>query len=253
MPIFINGKRYNNNVSIVNGRVISGDSCDGLANKKFDDVRKESAFGVNRIIIESDINVTVSACNTDDVVAHLHGNAVTNNSHKLSVTRVGKDIHISVKSEENSMSIISGCSVSISSINIIGSNGLVLDVQIPERIFQELSVETRNGEIDITSSVNAKTIKALNRNGNVDVTAMFQTLNIDCQNGNIDVDSEAHSDIQLNIVSRNGNVDVTLENIGTSKVSVDSKNGNCRNNPRLRGIYTASGFVTSYNGNVKYR
>lgn len=253
MPIFINGKKYRGNVSIVNGRVISGDSCDDLSSQKFDEVRKVPASGVNRIIIESDINVKVSACNTNDVVAHLYGSAITDNSPQFSVSTFGEEIRISVKSEEGSMSIICGSSISIGNINIVGINGLVLDVQIPERDFQRLTIESKNGNIDVTNLVDASTITANSKNGNINIDAMFRTLYIDCKNGNIEVTSEAHGDIDLDITSKNGNIDVTLENIGTSKVSVDSKNGNCRNTPRLRGVFTASGSITSWNGNVKIR
>lgn len=240
MSIIINGKVYKSNVTIVNGRVINGDSCDDLTSKKFDETRKESANGINRITVDSDINVKVSACTSNNITAHLHGSAITNSTPKLSVTRFGDEIRVSVKLEGSSIScsnvsIKSGSSVVINTFNFSssGNSGLTLDVQIPTRAFEKLSVESKNA--------------------NIYVSAIFKTLNIDYKNGNIDVDSEAHSDIKLNVIGKNGNVDVTLENIGTSTVSVDSKNGSCRNNPRLRGIYTVSSYITSKNGNVKFR
>lgn len=252
MGIFINGKVYGNNVSIVNGQVITGDSCGDVTSKKFDETITESASGVNRITIDSDINVKISACGTNDVTAHLHGSAITNATPKLSMKRVGDELVISVKSEESSNSYSSVSMIIINSSICGDGEGLVLDVQIPSRAFEKLSVESKNANIDVTSSVNANTITVDNKNGNIDVSAIFKTLKIDCQNGNVDVDSEANCDIALYVTSKNGNADVTIHNIGTSEVSVNAVNGNCRNSPRLKGLYTASGYIISKNGNVKF-
>lgn len=261
--VIINGKVYGDNVTIVNGRVINGDSCDDSACKKFDETKKESANGVNRITIDSNVNVKVSACDTNEITAHLHGSAIMDNDLELSVTRRGDEILVSVETDGvsnsyNNMSIISGNSIISQStvvINNFGSSsngGLMLDVQIPSKAFEQFSVASKNANIDVTSSVNATSITVESQNGNVDVLATFQNLTIECKNGNIDVDSEAHCNVKLNVTSKNGNVDVTIGNIGTSNVSVDSKNGRCKNNPKLRGIYTVSGYITSKNGNAKF-
>lgn len=256
--IIINGKVYHDNVTIVNGRVIEGNSCDDTTSKKFDETKKVSANGVNRIIIDSNINVKVSASSTNDVTAHLHGYAIMDSNLKLSVTRVGDEVHISVESEGASISYINMSTISTSSVVInnfsSGSNGgLTLDVKIPTKAFEKIFVESKNANIDVTSSVTANTVTVDNMNGNIDISAIFQTLSIDCKNGNVNIDSEARCDVRLNVANKNGNVDVTLGNIGTSKVSIDCKNGSCKNNPRLRGIYTVSGYITSKNGNVKLR
>lgn len=108
----------------------------------------------------------------------------------------------------------------------------MLDVQIPTKAFEKFSAESKDG--------------------NIDVLATFHNLTIKCKNGNVNVDSEAHCNVKLNVTSKNGNVDVTIGNIGTSNVSVDFKNGRCKNNPKLRGIYTVSGYITSKNGTAKF-
>lgn len=261
--VIINGKVYGDNVTIVNGRVITGKPCDDSACKKFDETKKESANGVNRITIDSNVNVKVSTCDTNEITAHLHGSAIMDNDLELSVTKRGDEIRVSVETDGvsnsyNNMSIISGNSIISQSAVVInnfgsGSNGgLMLDVQIPAKAFEEISVESTDANIDVSSSVNANSITAESKNGNIDVSATFQNLTVECKSGNVDVDSEAHCNVKLNVTSKNGNVDVTIGNIGTSNVSVASKNGNCKNNPKLRGIYTVSGCVTSKNGNAKF-
>lgn len=234
----INGKVYRGNVTIVNGWVISGDSYNDSVSKKFDETKKESANGVDRITIDSDVNVKVSACNKSDVIAHLHGSAILDGELDFSLTRVGDEIRVSVKSNGS---------------YLISCSSLTIDVQIPARAFEKLYVESKNADIDVASSVSANTITVDNKNGNIDVSAIFQALNLECKNGNVDVNSEARCDVRLDVTSKNGNVDVSLGNIGTSKVSVDSKNGGCKNNPRLSGKYTASGYIISKNGNARFQ
>lgn len=256
--VIINGKVYDDNVTIVNGRVINGNSCDDSACKKFDETKKESANGVNRITIDSNVNVKVSACDTNEITAHLHSSAIMDSDLELSVTRRGDEIRVStetagVSNSYNNMSIISGNSTVVINNFSTGSNGgLTLDIQIPTKAFERISAEITNANIDVSSSVNANSITVESKNGNVDVSATFKTLTIECQNGNVDVDSEAYCNIKLNVTSNNGNVDVTIGNIGTSNVSVDSKNGRCKNNPKLIGVYTVYGYITSKNGNAKF-
>lgn len=255
----INGKVYKGNVTIVNGRVIGEETCND-SKKEFDETKVESANGVNRITIDSNINVTVSASNNSDVVAHMYGATITDDNLSLSMQRLENEIGISVVAANSS----SGCSnmsiVSIGAINstisecsFVEDNSLVLSVQIPSRAFEKLSVESKNGSIEITSSVKANTISVESKNGNIDVSSNFQTLNVEAKNGNVTIDSEATCNVGLGVVTKNGNVSVSLGNIRTSEVSVNSKNGNCINSPRLGGKHTVFGYITSKNGNASFR
>lgn len=275
----INGKIYGDNVTIVNGRVINRD--DDSAYKKFDEIKKVSAREINNITINSNVNVKISASETNEVTAHLHGSAIMNSELKFSVIKLGDKIQVCVETEGNLNSSSSMTTISIGTIffkntvvmnngGIISGEGLVLDIKIPVKAFKKICVESRDGNIDIAASVNADTIliesengnvdvsaslNALtieNKNGSVDVSASLNALTIECKNGNIDVDLDVNSNVTLNVNSKNGNVDVAIGNIRTCNVWIDSKNGKCKNNPKLRGQYTVSGYVTSKNGNVKF-
>lgn len=237
--------------------IINENFFDDSVCKKFDEIRKESANGVNRITIDSNVNVKVSACDTNDITAHLYGSTIMDCDIELSVTRRGDEIRVSAEMDSisnsyNNMSISFQRTVIINNFGSSSNGGLMLDVQIPAKVFEKISVESTNANIDVASSVNANSITAESKNGNIDVSATFQNLTVECKNGSVDVDSEAYCNVELNVTSKNGNVDVTIGNIGTSNVSVASKNGNCKNNPKLRGIYTVSGCVTSKNGNAKF-
>ncbi len=254
--ININGKIYSGNVTIVNGQVISGDLYEDTSSKKFDETKRESANGVKRITIESSVKVNVTACNTTkDITAHLHGSAITNGDIKLSMIKNGDEVYLSAETVGNSinynnMSIFGESSIVINRSSY--GSGLVLDIQIPNKPLEKISVECKNSSINIQSPVTANTITVNSKSGNVNVSAIFQALTVDCKNGNIKVQSEAYCDVILNIASKNGNADVSIGDIANSKVSVDSKNGSCKNSPSLNGRYTASGNVTSKNGNVKF-
>lgn len=253
--IIINGKTYFGNVVIVNGRVVGGDSNETCSDKTVDECKHESSEGIRKIIIKSNFPVKISAeSRHKKVEAHLYGSFLGDNNPKFTVTRDGNKIFIEAKMEGtnyNNISIFSSASVVIN--NSSNFDGLCLDVLIPDEMIDEISIESKDNNIDVQNSVNARNISIESKNGNVDVYATFQHLSIDCKNGNIDVDSEAQSDICLEVVNKNGNIDVSIDNIGTSNVSVETKYGSCKNNPRLRGKYIASGSITNKNGNVKFK
>lgn len=249
----------NGGTVIINGRVINGNHCNDADCKKFDETQCESANGINKITIDSSVNVAVSTGITNDVTAHLHGSAITNNDFKLSIVRIGSELQITVKAK----------SASTGWFSFNGS--LLLDVVIPNRAFQEIyaripsgnieissavadviTLKNANGNIGVSSIVEADTVTATIQNGNIDVSTVSRTLNLKCNNGNIDVDAEAKCNVKLNIKNQNGNIDVSIGNIKTSNVLVSSHFGRCKNSPKLRGIYTVSGQVTSHTGNVKF-
>lgn len=254
----INGKVYEGNVTIINGQVIGDESCHNSSSKQFDETKKESANGIKQIIINSDIAaVKVSACNTNDITAHLHGSAIMDGNLTLSLTRFNDEIRISVVSDRtsicNKVSVITGNSVVINNFGSCNSDGLTVDISIPNKVIEKLHIQSDNSNINVASSVNVNKIDINDKNGNIDIAASFKSLKIDCKNGNIDVDSEANCDVILYVCSSNGNVDVSIGNIGISDVSVGSKNGNSKNSPKLKGTYIATGYITSNNGNTKFR
>lgn len=255
--VIINGQVFHGNVTIVNGQVISENSCEHSEMKKFDEIKEESAKGIRRITINSDVTIKVSSSNTTDkIIAHLHGSTIPDNNFKLSISRFDDEIKISVESKKSGSTIsIGNCShsININNINFGGCNSPTLDIVIPNQAFEKICAEGYNSNIDLTSSVDAKNIELTSHNGNINVSeASFKSLNISTHNGNINVSSEAYCDITMKITSHNGNVDVSLGDIGTSQVSIYSKNGNTHNKPRLTGNYSVCGFVKSYNGNVKF-
>lgn len=252
MSIIINGKEFHGNVTIVNGRVIEEDSFEGSKTKKIDETKRKKADGVRNIYITSNIDVRISASETNFVTAHMYGEAVMNGGFKLFVKQILDEIQISVEPEDSAnRSIVLGSSIIIKNCNVLNNNRLILDVQIPEKEFEKIFIHTVNSEIDVETSVKARAITATSKNGDINVSARFFHLDIECTNGNVDVNAKAHNDIYANIVSTNGNIDLELTNIGVSDISPYSMNGSIKNRAKREGTYTASGYVSSLNGNIR--
>lgn len=246
----VNGKKYYGNVTIVNGRVIKGNSSGENDFKKIDEIKKENSNGIESIHIEGDIELKVSAYDGNDIIAHMHGSSTAN--YVLSMERIGGTLEINVdfeNSSKNSFSIFN----SVTIVNSINNDELILDVQIPAKIFELLKVSSTNSGISISSSVNCKKIDTETDNGGIEVSATFEDLRCSNVNGWIDVESEAKNNVNLSISAINGSINVALANICHSDVRVRTVNGFLRNNPRLGGKYNATGYISTQNGNVEYR
>lgn len=84
----------------VNERGNNRNYCNDSSCKKFDETKKESANGVNRITVVGSVNVKVSACNTNEITAHLYGSTITDGHLEFSVTRRGDEIQVSVETND---------------------------------------------------------------------------------------------------------------------------------------------------------
>ena len=246
----VNGKKYYGNVTIVNGRVIEGNSSGENDFKKIDEIKKENSNGIESIHIEGDIELKVSAYDGNDIIAHMHGSSTAN--YILSMEKSGGTLKINVSlenSSKNSFSVFNSVKV----VNSINNEDLILDVQIPAKIFELLKVSSENSSIEVSSSVNCKKIDTETDNGYIEVSATFNDLRCYCVNGWIDVKSEVKSNVNLSVLTINGSINVALTNIGHSDIRVSTVNGFLRNNPKLGGKYNATGYISTQNGNVEYR
>lgn len=147
---------------------------------------------------------------------------------RFSLSKIAAN-EIQITAEFESMS--SGVNI-INGVVISGSfSNLELDVCIPHTTLEILDVQTDNSSISIDGS-DATMITASSKNGSIQLkNVTFETLSLECKNGSIDC---------------------MLGNIGASTVKVSSKNGSCTNAPNLSGEYTATGFISSKNGSVKF-
>ena len=225
--------------------------------KKISETKKVCADKINSIRIHSDISdIKISACNTNQITATLNGKVITNREIDFYVIQIKDEIRICVNLDESEKSNninISNCNAKIViNCNVIKTEGLTLDVKIPYKKFELLYIISKNGEVDVTSNVNVKKLDIYDKNGDTKVEAILKSLSIECKNGSIKVDTEAKDNVDLNICSKNGDVDVRISNIGKANVDIYTKNGTSKNKHKLDGSYTATGSISSKNGDVRF-
>jgi len=221
-----------NGVTIINGRVIGNNSD----YKEFDETKQLKVADMKRITINSELaEVKLTGnCDSGEIIADFHGNACIDGKANLSITSDGGQVKVDLTHSGTSM---------------VGE--LFLDVGVPQSVFESITVNSKNNNIYVYETISANNIIINGKNGDIDVRGTFKKLTIDSKNGNIDVSTKAVSDIEFDVITKNGNVDISFSNIVKSTISADTKNGNVKNNPDMYGKYTASGSVTSKNGNVR--
>ncbi len=234
MKITMNACTINNNMTIVNGRVISG-GCFSAEAKKIDETKRVGAEGINRIKVYSDLaDVTITAGSRSDVEVHYYGEVCTDGKLEFDVTTSGDEVNVSAK--------INGSTL---------NGSLKLDVLIPQKVFRLISVKCQNGSAELCKNVEAERIKLDSQNGSIESEASFEEITANSMNGSIDISISAKSNIEISASSMNGNVSVELENIGFCNISTSSMNGSARNRHNSTGKYKATVDVSSINGNVR--
>ncbi len=236
MGITINGCHINgNNVTIVNGRIVSGGNFFGGEPKKINEKKSASANSISRITVNCDCaNVQMNVANTNSVDAHFFGQVTTDGTTEFDVSTFGSEVKITVKLTGNSMN---------SDLNLL--------INIPARMFEMITVKSENGNIIISEGVTTKKLKLKSTNGNVESSAIFEDIKANSMNGNAEVYVNANSDVELDVSSMNGNAIVELHNISRCNLSTSSMNGSVRNRFHASTGYVADGEVSSMNGNVR--
>ena len=259
---FFKRRNYNKSKVIINSKVIKGNSNAEV--KKFNEMLTKSSSGISNIYIQSDVVVNLKATNTNDITAYLHGEAICNGID-FDITSTMNSVTISTKFNSNpivlngnvnniscSNVIINGSSISIG--GCISSN-LVLDIEIPMKLFESIRMQTHNASIKIDNSISVNLISVSCHNGKIEIFSPFEQLSINTHNGSIFINSYAETNPTLNISAHNGSINIKLPNVDTSKIYTKTINGSCSNslrmNKSLNCEYIASGSITTHNGSIR--
>ncbi len=233
MKITINN---DGNITIVNGRIISG-GCSSAESKKIDEIKRIRAEKISTIKIDSDLaDVTVASNSTDNIEIHYYGEVYTKGNLRFNVTTSDDEINVSAKIKGNAF-----------------NSSLKLNVLIPQKLFKIISIKCQNGSTELGRNVEAEQLKIDSQNGNVESEGFFYEINAKSINGSVDIAINAKNDIEIFASSTNGNVNVELGNIGLCNISTSSINGSAKNRHNATGKYKATGNVSSINGSVRVR
>lgn len=234
--IFVNGSVVNvkgNNVTIVNGRVISGEETKGET-KKFDLIRTEDVNNVEAITIDSEfVNVCITGTKSSNIELNLYGEAEVDGKLDLDVERIHRELKISVNAQGN----------------FFNSN-LQLDIALPPKKFESITINGVSADVDIYNEASAKVLKVKTVSGDIGSTAIFERGYVETKSGDINLRIKAESDFNVEVNTVSGNVNLHLTNIEDLNIHKYSISGDFRNHCRSQSGYTANVDITTISGDI---
>jgi len=235
--IIITGNaRVGNNIVIINGNVVSGNSS--YQTQKIDERKFQSAENVESISVHSSVcNVNIFATDSPRIEAHLHGEASIDGKVDFDVNHHNKRLEIDL---EYTGACFNGA--------------LSLDIAVPYKTFEMLSVQSASADITLDESVSARFIKLNTKSGNLEINSKFQRLEASTASGDIDLCTYANEDINIDISSMSGNIEVEIENARNMNVSAQTMSGHVRkrNKPTATG-HNVHGKISTMSGTIIIR
>lgn len=234
--ISINGRNFlGKNKIIIKGRIINeGGLCNSQA---FDATKIKDANNLDKVIIDStfaDVNVLVSDSSNAEV--HFYGHAELDGNITFDVQVVNRELRVILKYIGNYF------------------NGeLQLDITLPQKTFEVISVTSSSSAIVLNNGVSANHLIVKNMAGDLKTSATFTNASINTVNGDIRLDTNATTNINLDISTMSGNVSVNLNNIGHINLSTNPIGKMVQNTHKDISGYTADVSISSMSGNIKIK
>lgn len=237
MGIYINGKRYTgNNVSIINGRVVNGGG--ESETRKFDERKYEDASNIEKIVIDSvSCDVNIVASDTSKIEAHLHGQANSDGNLRLDVSKVRRQLKITVRNE-----------------GLFFNGNLKLDVTVPYKIFKEISIKTVSANVTLNENVLTEELRVNTTSGDLNTSATFTEARVTTVSGDVDLFLHAKQDIAVEISTTSGDVSAEFGNIGHMNLYNDTMSGDIRNRHKEKEEgYIADVDISTVSGDIRIR
>ena len=234
--ISINGIVFSgSNVTIVNGRVISGG---GMGQKqKFEEIKTEDCRNIEKIVIDStfcDVNVSVS--NSSKVKAHLYGEANVDGDFNFDVRTVNREFRITLELTGNCF-----------------NGNLKLDVTVPKKTFKVISAKSSSADITLNEGVSTDYLKVKTQSGDLETNATVNNVSVSTMSGDVKLCINATQDINVEISTMSGDVSAEFNTIGYINLSTSSMSGDVRNRHKeIRG-YNADVDISTMSGDIRIR
>lgn len=234
--ISINGKVFSgNNVTIVNGRVISGGGTGKF--QKFDERKVEDCSNIEKIAINSTfVDVNVSASNSSKVEAHFYGEANLDGDVNFDVRVINRELRVTLKFTGNCF-----------------NGNLKLDVTVPQKIFKVISAKSSLADITLNEGVSTDYLKVKTQSGDLETNATVNTVSISTMSGDVELCIDATQDINVEISTTSGDVSAEFNNIGHINLSTSSMSGDVRNRHKGSKGYTAYVDISTMSGDIRIR
>ena len=234
--ISINGRVFSgSNVTIVNGRVISGGGIGKT--QKFDERKVEDCSNVEKITIDStfcDVHVYVS--NSSKVETHLYGEADSDGDINFDVQVVNRELRITLKSTGNCF-----------------NGNLKLDVSVPKKTFKVIFAKSSSANITLNEGVSTDYLKVKTQSGDLETNATVNNISVSTMSGDVELCIDATQDINVEVSTMSGDVSVEFNNIGHINLSTSSMSGNVRNRHKESRGYNADVDISTMSGDIRIR
>ena len=159
---------------------------------EFDERKVEDVSNINKITIYSDfVDVNVFASRSSSVEAHLHGKAATDGRILFELKVVKDELIIEGK--------ILG--------NICCNRNLILDVMVPEKIFEDISFRVEDADIFLSEGISNINLDIVNKCGDVESKATFTNLLVNV-NGNVKIYVDSFNDKNVDINVTGGTISI---------------------------------------------
>lgn len=206
------------NVVVINGENVV-DNSKNSQTKKFDETKVEEMENIKKIFIDSDIvevNVT-TVSNDTKAKAHLYGTAKIDNDLELVMKSFEDELRISIE------------------YNGVYKGNLKLDVMIPDKLFDEISIETVSADIKLND-------------------AFAELIEANTKSGDIGFSTNAKTDIHVKFSSVSGNIVADFNNVNKIELYAKSVSGNVedKHDPDIKG-YSVQAYISTVSGNVNVK
>ncbi|MBL0385805.1 DUF4097 family beta strand repeat protein [Tumebacillus sp. ITR2] len=177
-----------------------------MSSQNYEETKSTETSGIQIIDIEGyAANVNVTPGPDSQATAHFHGYG-RSDVYSLKMQTNGDTLHILIDHPDQQWNF--------------GSNSLTLDVVIPQRDFDRLTVNTASGDIHL-QDLKAKALLSSTGSGNQDVSnVQSDTLALDTASGDLNVENTSAT---LDLKTASGNI--TGHRLTGKKISADCASG----------------------------
>lgn len=207
--INIVGNISNSNISIDSGKVTCG---------KIRSFNKDLTFDKNieQIVIDSDVNVNISASNSSKATVHFYGQAGI----------AEEDIWFDARIANNELR------VKLKFVDTCYDNNLKLNVSVPYKTFKAITIDTSDADVTLHEGVS------------------MEYLYVKTISGDVKLHIYARKDITVNAATLSGSVSAELNNVNSVNLSTHSLFGTTKNSHKSGSGYMANVDISTTSGDI---
>ena len=223
-------------VHVSNGNVFVNGQPAGKTLKQMNlNERKAVPFtGTSTIRVDSTLaDVRFFRINEENMMAHLHGSAQLEHPIKLQLQKQGPVVAVSAKYVGSS-----------------STNGLFLDIFVPNRLINSISINSSSGSIELGNAIQANQVDIKTASGGVRIESKSKVINASTMSGGINVSLQTGIASNVTLASMSGSIMVDAARIPTIQFQGGSQSGQVILNHKKRAGMTAYVIANTMSGSI---